>query len=199
VDVHALLARPTAPVARPRHRRIGHFRVDGVAVVVESPLEAELPHLPLPPRGDASEDVQRFVDVAVSATEVVPALRELAAAVAREVRDRPLGGAGSGAEVLARGEGDCTEHTALFLEAAGSLGLDARPVAGLLYLSDGAVGSGLYPHAWAEVHVGGRWVGVDPTLGAFPADAARVPLGQRVDRAMDRLARGAEIRVESVR
>lgn len=199
VDVHALLSRSAPLVDRPRRRRIGRFRVDGVAVEVDTPLDGELPHLALPARGEASEELQAFVDRAVASTDLVEAVRELSAAVDREVRDAPRGGRASGMEVLAVGEGDCTEHTALFLDAAAGLGLDARPVAGLLYLSDGAVGPGLYPHAWAEVRIGNRWVAVDPTLGTFPADAARVPLGRRVDRAMDRLAQGTEVVVVTLR
>ncbi len=199
VDVHALLARPAPPVDRPRHRRVGRYRVDGAALEVDTPLDAELPRLPLPPRGEGSGELQAFVDRAVHSTDLVQAVRDLSASVAREVRDAPRGGRASGVEVLAGGEGDCTEHTALFLDAAAGLGLDARPVAGLLYLSDGAVGSGLYPHAWAEVRIGERWVAVDPTLGTFPADAARVPLDWRVDRAMDRLAQGTEVEMVTLR
>ena len=79
------------------------------------------------------------------------------------------------------------------------LGVEARPVAGLLGLEHGSVGPGLYPHSWAEVSVGGRWVAADPTLGTFPADAARVPLGQRVDVAMDRRAQGLDVEVIDLR
>lgn len=199
LDVQALLAVPVPPVERPRRRRVGRYRLDGHKLRVDTPLDAELPRLPLGPRHDEEEDVVAFVDRVVRATDVVGATRELATAVHGELAFAPTPGRSDGAGVLATGQGDCTEHTSLFLAAARATGLDARPVAGLLYLSEGVVGPGLYPHAWAEVRVGDRWVAVDPTLGTFPADAARVPLDARIDVAMERRARGLEVELVELR
>ena len=200
VDVHARLSVPIGePVERPRRRRVGRYLVDGERVEVDTPLDAELPAIPLRARGEGEGAVAAFVGEQVDATDVVGAAAQLSEAVARAVRDEVVPGRVDGGDVLAMGRGDCTEHVALFLEGARALGLVARPVAGLLYLDDGPIGAGFYPHAWAEVRVGERWVAADPTLGTFPADAARLPLDLRVDVAMDRVAAGLTVVVLDLR
>jgi transglutaminase-like putative cysteine protease len=72
------------------------------------------------------------------------------------------------AQVLRLREGDCNEHTQLFVALARAAGLPARSVAGLAY-----VGGKFYYHAWPEAYLG-DWVAVDPTFGQFPADAAHL-------------------------
>ncbi len=199
IDIQARLAVPVPPVERPRSRRVGRYRVDGEALSVDAPLDAELPRLPLPPPRSADVEVRAFVARSVVASDVVSAVGQLAGAVARAIDDEVVPGRATGPSVLASRRGDCTEHTALFLDGALALGLEARPVAGLLYLEDGSAGAAFYPHAWAEVQVGSRWVAVDPTLGTWPADAARVPLDARIDVAMDRVAKGLRVEVVELR
>jgi hypothetical protein len=72
------------------------------------------------------------------------------------------------AQVLESGQGDCNEHTVLFVAMARALGLPARTAVGLVYVN----GSFFY-HAWPEVWIG-EWVAVDPTFGQYPADAAHL-------------------------
>jgi transglutaminase-like putative cysteine protease len=74
----------------------------------------------------------------------------------------------SAIQVLEAGQGDCNEHTVLFVALARSLGLPARTAVGLVY-----VNGGFFYHAWPEVWLG-EWVAVDPTLGQHPADAAHL-------------------------
>jgi len=74
----------------------------------------------------------------------------------------------SALQVLDTLRGDCNEHTVLYVALARSVGLPARPAAGLVYL-DGS----FYYHAWPEVWLG-EWVAVDPTLGSVPAGAAHL-------------------------
>lgn len=71
-------------------------------------------------------------------------------------------------QVLESGQGDCNEHTVLFVALARALGLPARTAVGLVYV-DGA----FFYHAWPEVWLG-EWVAVDPTFGQYPADAAHL-------------------------
>ncbi len=71
-------------------------------------------------------------------------------------------------QVLETGQGDCNEHTVLYVAMARALGLPARTAVGLVYV-DGA----FYYHAWPEVWLG-SWVAVDPTFGQYPADAAHI-------------------------
>ena len=74
----------------------------------------------------------------------------------------------SALQVLESRQGDCIEHTVLYVAMARALGLPARTAVGLVYLN----GSFFY-HAWPEVWLG-EWVAVDPTFGQYPADAAHI-------------------------
>jgi len=183
VDLVELVRRPVADWGDvpPRRARVAHWRVDGERIVVHSPLEAELPSVPLaagagsPPHGPVeawAEDVVRR-DATTWA-----AVRSLSAAVAETVSHHPRGGPSDAATVLEERRGDCTERVALFVAAAEAVGVSARTVTGWLVQARPEGGGWRVPHAWAEVSMGGRWVAVDPSLGTAPADAARLPLGR---------------------
>jgi len=73
-------------------------------------------------------------------------------------------------EVLRVMEGDCNEHTYLFVGLARAAGLPARIHVGLVYL-DGA----FFYHAWPAVYVG-EWLEMDPTLGQHEVDATHITL-----------------------
>jgi transglutaminase-like putative cysteine protease len=88
------------------------------------------------------------------------------------INDVPTVGIPSALEVLNSREGDCGEHTVLFVALARSLGIPAEIVVGLVY-----VGDGFYYHAWAKIWAG-RWVEVDPTFGQPIADATHIPLAE---------------------
>jgi hypothetical protein len=74
----------------------------------------------------------------------------------------------SALQVLESEQGDCNEHTVLYVAMARALGLPARTAVGLVY-TNGA----FFYHAWPEVWLDG-WVAMDPTFGQFPADAAHI-------------------------
>jgi transglutaminase-like putative cysteine protease len=74
----------------------------------------------------------------------------------------------SAAQVLEAGQGDCNEHTVLYVALARALGLPARTVVGLVHIK-----GRFYYHAWPEVWLD-DWVAVDPTLGQYPADASHL-------------------------
>lgn len=71
-------------------------------------------------------------------------------------------------QVLETLQGDCNEHTVLYVALARALGLPARTAVGLVY-----VNGAFFYHAWPEVYLG-EWVAVDPTFGHYPADAAHI-------------------------
>jgi len=71
-------------------------------------------------------------------------------------------------QVLESRQGDCNEHTVLFVAMARALGLPARTAVGLVYVNDA-----FFYHAWPEVWLG-EWVAVDPTFGQYPAGAAHL-------------------------
>ena len=77
-------------------------------------------------------------------------------------------------EVLKTREGDCTEHTVLFVALARAAGIPAREVAGVTAIERG---DGLYYHAWPEVWVG-EWIAMDPTLNEELADATHLKFAQ---------------------
>lgn len=72
--------------------------------------------------------------------------------------------------VLLHRQGDCNEHTALFVALARACGIPAEMCAGLVFLEDG-----FYYHAWPKVYVG-EWVHLDPTFGQPVADATHIEL-----------------------
>lgn len=71
-------------------------------------------------------------------------------------------------QVLETRQGDCNEHTVLYVALARALGLPARTAVGLVY-----VNGAFFYHAWPEVWLG-EWVAVDPTFGQYPADASHI-------------------------
>jgi hypothetical protein len=94
--------------------------------------------------------------------------RQLNTWVHDSIAGRVTFGVPSALEVMKTRVGDCNEHTQLYVAMARAIGLPARVAAGLAYV-DGK----FYYHAWPEVFLG-DWVGVDPTFGQFPADAAHL-------------------------
>lgn len=76
-------------------------------------------------------------------------------------------------EVLENLEGDCTEHSVLFVGLARAAGIPAREVAGLVYVD--APEPGFYFHQWAKVWVG-EWVDMDPTFDQVTVDATHIKL-----------------------
>jgi transglutaminase-like putative cysteine protease len=71
-------------------------------------------------------------------------------------------------QVLETMQGDCNEHTVLYVAMARALGLPARTAVGLVY-----VNGAFFYHAWPEVWLD-EWVAVDPTFGQIPADASHI-------------------------
>jgi hypothetical protein len=94
--------------------------------------------------------------------------RTLTASVYNMLEKRITFSVPNAVQVLETLQGDCNEHTVLYVAMARALGLPARTAVGLVYV-DGA----FYYHAWPEVWLG-AWVAVDPTFGQYPADAAHI-------------------------
>jgi predicted transglutaminase-like cysteine proteinase len=88
-------------------------------------------------------------------------------------------GYASASEVARNLQGDCTEHSVLFIALARAAGVPARIVLGLAYMNDPSRGPAFVMHQWAEAYSGG-WIPVDPTFGLLPADAARIVISRPV-------------------
>lgn len=83
----------------------------------------------------------------------------------------------SALDVLERREGDCNEHTYLFVALARAAGLPARIHVGLVYSEMDEAPGAFYYHAWPSVYVG-EWVELDPTLGQKTVDATHISVAQ---------------------
>ena len=77
-------------------------------------------------------------------------------------------GFGTAKQTLRDLQGDCSEHTVLFVGLARAIGIPSRIATGLVYHKDA-----FYYHFWPEVYAG-RWIALDPTLGQVQADATHI-------------------------
>lgn len=98
--------------------------------------------------------------------------------VFENVEKVPAIGVPNGLAVLRDRQGDCNEHTALFVTLARAAGVPARIAAGVVFSDRIAEKGAFYYHAWPEVWMGGEtgWVPVDPTFGQVVADATHIKL-----------------------
>lgn len=119
--------------------------------------------------------VERAAEVAGAAREAGAVARSLCRWVHDNLGKRSNGAGLSALETLRAGEGDCTEHTALYVAMARSLGLPTRAMSGLKY-----DGQAFVRHAWAESWIG-RWVPVDPAWGAVGVGPTYLSLGPEHD------------------
>lgn len=113
-------------------------------------------------REQASAATNRTRDPAAAA-------RRLNQWVYRNVRKEITPSIPSAVQVLEALQGDCNEHTVLYVALARSIGLPARTAVGLVHIR-----GRFYFHAWPEVWLADEWVAIDPTLGQYPADASHL-------------------------
>jgi len=168
---------------------------DGSTVKIQVPLEMEIGEAPIATAA-ASPGLAPFLraepflpsdhpqmreqarKVVGDAANLRDASRRLNAWVFANVQKRPIVGIPNGLEVLHTREGDCNEHTALYVSLARAAGVPARIAAGVVYSDRIEEQGAFYYHAWPEVWLGQAvgWVPVDPTFGEFPADATHLKL-----------------------
>lgn len=114
-------------------------------------------------QSDHEEIVAHARKLTASAKDPVGAVRRIVGWVWAHVDKETGARAGATAlEVLKSCKGDCTEHAVLVVALCRAVGIPARQMSGIEYLSgkDKALGGF---HAWAEVWLG-RWVPVDATI-----------------------------------
>ncbi len=182
--------RITGLTVRLRDVDLGGFDLDGarqrlegdVLHVAAGPITAEpgfaLPadaeewsdHLAATPLIQVNDEEIRTTAAAIVGDERNPkiAAERLADWVYQNLDKRITFSVPSARQVLDAREGDCNEHTVLYVALARSAGIPARTAAGLVY-----VNGRFFYHAWPEVWLDG-WIPVDPTLGQFPADASHL-------------------------
>jgi len=155
---------------------------------VELTLRPDVLPAPTGCRGEIPPEARAFLCASPFIQSDSEAIRKLAAriagrekgdlAVARalhkwvhgNIRKQPRVSVPSALDVLKNLEGDCNEHTTLFVALARAAGLPAKIIVGVVY-NKGA----FYYHAWPAVYVG-QWLEMDPTLGQEAVDATHIRL-----------------------
>jgi transglutaminase-like putative cysteine protease len=72
--------------------------------------------------------------------------------------------------------GDCRAYALLTAALCRAEGIPSRTALGLLYVERSTKGPCLGFHMWTEVCIGGRWIGLDGTLGQGGVDACHVKI-----------------------
>jgi len=87
-------------------------------------------------------------------------------------------GYASAVEVAQSRKGDCSEFSVLCAALCRAAGIPARVVVGIAYTDNFMGRSGFGGHAWVEVNIDGKWVGLDPTFtkGGRSFDAGHIAL-----------------------
>ena len=83
---------------------------------------------------------------------------------------RPSGSAmfASAVEVADERKGDCTEYAVLTAALCRAAGIPARVVVGYVYIDYyNGKWNVFVPHAWTEVYIGDKWIGLDATKNRF--------------------------------
>ncbi len=107
-----------------------------------------------------------------------PAAQKIAEWIDRELTANYDVGFASAKEVLENRQGDCSEHTVLFVALCRAAGIPARALVGVMY----AEGFFAY-HMWPEVFVGEwvaldpKWLARDPETQEYYTDATHIAFG----------------------
>ena len=110
-----------------------------------------------------AEEIRAKVPEPASDRDLAEALLHFVAGYIENVPESPYAyNTTSVFDILDNRTGDCTEHSQLFITLARSMGLPARDATGYVYGGDDSAPS-LGGHAWVEVYIDGRWIGLDPT------------------------------------
>ena len=146
-------------------------------------------------QSDDPDIIRKAQEIAGGEENTWKAAKKICEWVNESIKDKNYRvGFGTAKQTLTDLQGDCSEHTVLFVGLARSLGIPSRICTGIVYHKDA-----FYYHFWPEVYAG-RWIAMEPTLGQIQADAAHIQfassmvetesaleLGEGVLRTMNRL------------
>jgi len=121
-------------------------------------------------QSDHPDMIKQAAKIVGDRTDPVEKARAIYQWVYKHVEKVPTASLPSALDVLKNLQGDCNEHTYLFVGLARAVGLPAQIRIGLVY-HEGA----FYYHAWPAVWVGDWWE-MDPTLGQESVDATHICL-----------------------
>jgi len=115
-----------------------------------------------------------------STKDAAEAARKIEAFVAEYIENKSLSiGYASAAEVADSRQGDCSEFAVLTAAMCRAVGIPAQVVVGVAYVDDFAGHQGFGGHAWTQVYVGTKWVGLDAAFkstGRGGYDAGHITL-----------------------
>jgi len=126
-------------------------------------------------QSDDTKIIGKAREIIGKETDALKAAEKLSNWVSANMRNVFSARLSNSLEVLESLEGDCTEHSVLFIGLARAVGLPAREVAGLIYVEGSQ--PGFYFHQWATVWLG-EWVDVDPTFNQLPVDVTHIKLSE---------------------
>jgi hypothetical protein len=116
-------------------------------------------------------------------------IRTLLAFVSPFLEDDYFSDANDVLKIINDRKGDCTEHATLYVALARAAGIPAREVEGYIYGNE--EGNPIFvAHAWVEVVLDGKWIGVDPSWGEARISPIHVKVGSMTD-----MVRVAKIKV----
>ena len=127
---------------------------------------------------EAPEIVAKAREIAGAETDAYAAAKKVVAWVGAHMKKEYGASADRATDVLRQMRGDCTEHALLSVALLRALGIPARRVDGVVYVTSGDSVPALYWHEWVEAYVGSVWTQLDPTLGQSVADATHLALGE---------------------
>ena len=154
--------------------------IDAGTIPASLPREAAAPPAAMKPflassltiQADAPPIMAKAAEIVAGTDDPVVRAKRILAWVDTEVGNSMKVSLPSALEVLQTLEGDCNEHTYLFVALARASGIPAKVVVGLAY-HEGA----FYYHAWPAVYLG-AWVEMDPTWGQTGVDATHIALAE---------------------
>jgi len=86
-------------------------------------------------------------------------------------------GLASASEVVRSRQGDCTEHAVLLAAMARAVGIPARCVGGMVYVSHMAGKEHVFGfHMWTQVWLAGQWVDIDGALEQTDCDPSHIAM-----------------------
>ncbi len=86
-------------------------------------------------------------------------------------------GLASASEVVRSRQGDCTEHGVLLAAMARAVGIPARCVGGIVYVSSMVGKNDIFGfHMWAQVWLNGQWVDIDGALRQTDCDPTHIAM-----------------------
>jgi len=120
-------------------------------------------------QSDDPDIIRKAQEIAGGEENTWKAAKKICEWVNKNIKDKNYRvGFGTAKQTLKDLQGDCSEHTVLFVGLARSLGIPSRICTGIVYHRDA-----FYYHFWPEVYAG-RWISMEPTLGQIQADATHI-------------------------